>query len=81
MKVRLVCEFCKNQSGKTDTWGGCISCGAPLTEIVVREIETSHPPAPYIGVSGSVVYPPSVVREILLTKEEQINMIRRSVGL
>jgi hypothetical protein len=26
----MICEYCGNESGLQDNYGGCVSCGAPL---------------------------------------------------
>lgn len=28
----MACEYCGNLSGKTDKYGNCISCGAPMRD-------------------------------------------------
>ena len=35
------CEYCGNESGKSDGRGGCVSCGAPLPKIT-KKTELSY---------------------------------------
>lgn len=51
----MKCEYCGNISGKTDTWGGCISCGARLT---ATEVEIVRSPTFYTGLTGSNAFLP-----------------------
>lgn len=57
MKHKTRCLYCGNCSGKTDTWGGCISCGAPLDAVTESEGEYAVPNFP--GINGIVVPYPS----------------------
>ncbi len=38
---RVGCEYCGNESGKSDGRGGCLSCGAPLPKIT-KQTELSY---------------------------------------
>lgn len=35
----MKCEYCGNESGYRDNYGGCVSCGAPLKNDVAKKWE------------------------------------------
>ena len=33
----MKCQYCRNITGKTDSRGGCVSCGGPMTNMLFEE--------------------------------------------
>lgn len=49
MNIRQKCEYCGNTSGKVDSWGGSISCGAQFKVIETNRFgDEEYLPAPYL---------------------------------
>lgn len=65
MSPNKYCEWCGNTSGKANQYGGCISCGGPLTirdefqkwttSYIISETHSVDEVRRYMGITGSTV--------------------------
>lgn len=65
------CSYCGNTSGKRDSFGGCISCGAQLQELPFAQIDTRQSA---FGITGSI----SIYYANQVDFDEQTSALRRT---